>query len=40
MLKIEELEKMISQGSCQGIFLLYGEETFLLEQQVAKMNLI
>ncbi len=38
MLKIEELEKMISQGSCQGIFLLYGEETFLLEQQLKKIK--
>ena len=38
MLKIEELEKMINQGSCQGIFLLYGEETFLLEQQLKKIK--
>ena len=38
MLKIEELEKMINQGSCQGIFLLNGEETFLLEQQLKKIK--
>ena len=38
MLKIEELEKQLNQGSCQGIYLLYGEETFLLEQQLNKIK--
>ena len=32
MLKVEELEKQLNQGVAQGIYLLYGEETFLLEQ--------
>ena len=27
MLKVEELEKQLSQGVNQGIYLLYGEET-------------
>jgi len=30
-LKIEELEKNLKQGILNGIYLLYGEETFLLE---------
>lgn len=38
MLKIEELEKQLNQGELQGIYLLYGEETFLLEQQLKKMK--
>lgn len=38
MLKIEELEKQLNQGDCQGIYLLYGEETFLLEQQLKKIK--
>ena len=38
MLKVEELEKQVNQGNVNGIYLLYGEETFLLEQQVAKMK--
>ena len=38
MLKIEDLEKQVNQGIAKGIYLLYGEETFLLEQQVAKMK--
>lgn len=38
MLKIEELEKQLNQGSVQGIYLLYGEETFLLEQQLKKIK--
>ena len=38
MLKVEELEKKLNQGSCQGIYLLYGEETFLLEQQLNKIK--
>ena len=38
MLKVEELEKQLNQGNCQGIYLLYGEETFLLEQQLNKIK--
>ena len=38
MLKIEDLEKQVNQGIAKGIYLLFGEETFLLEQQVAKMK--
>ena len=38
MLKIEELEKQLNQGNSQGIYLLYGEETFLLDQQLKKIK--
>ena len=38
MLKVEELEKQLNQGTVQGIYLLYGEETFLLEQQLKKIK--
>ena len=38
MIKIEEVENQISKGLIRGIYLLYGEETFLLEQQVAKIK--
>ena len=38
MLKVEELEKQLNQGNCQGIYLLYGEDTFLLEQQLHKIK--
>lgn len=38
MLKVEELEKKLNQGVCQGIYLLYGEDTFLLEQQLNKIK--
>ena len=38
MLKVEELEKQLNQGVCQGIYLLYGEEIFLLEQQLNKIK--
>ena len=38
MLKVEELEKQLNQGSTKGIYLLYGEDTFLLEQQLNKIN--
>ena len=30
-MKVEELEKDLKQGNIHGIYLLYGEETFLLE---------
>ena len=38
MLKIEELEKKLNQEETKGIYLLYGEETFLLEQQLKKIK--
>ena len=38
MLKVEELEKQLNQGSTKGIYLLYGEDTFLLEQQLNKIK--
>ena len=38
MLKVEELEKQLNQGSTRGIYLLYGEDTFLLEQQLNKIK--
>ena len=38
MLKVEELEKQLNQGIVKGIYLLYGEETFLLEQQLKKIK--
>ena len=34
MLKVEDLEKQLNQGTAKGIYLLFGEETFLLEQQL------
>ena len=40
MLKVEELEKQFNQNHLQGIYLLYGEETFLLEQQLKKIKKI
>ena len=38
MLKIEELEKQINEQELKGIYLLYGEETFLLQQQLNKIK--
>ena len=38
MIKIEELENQINKKQIKGIYLLYGEETFLLEQQVEKIK--
>lgn len=40
MLKIEDLEKQLNQGIAKGIYLLYGEETFLLNQQLKKIKKI
>ena len=40
MIKIEELEKQINAKQIKGIYLFYGEETFLLEQQVEKIKRI
>ena len=36
MVKIEELEKRINQNQIDNIYLLYGKERFLLEQQLKK----
>lgn len=38
MLKVEELEKQLNQGLTKGIYLLYGEEVYLLEQQLKKIK--
>ena len=38
MLKVEELEKQLNEGTSRGIYLLYGEETYLLEQQLKKIK--
>ena len=38
MLKIDEVEKQLSQQEPKGIYLLYGEETFLLQQQLNKIK--
>lgn len=40
MIKVEELEKQLAQNQIKGIYLLYGEETFLLEQQLKKIRKI
>ena len=40
MLRVEELEKNLNQNEIKGIYLLYGEETFLLEQQLKKIKKI
>ena len=40
MIKIEELEKQINAKQIKGIYLFYGEETFLVEQQVEKIKKI
>ena len=38
MLKVDDLEKQLNQGEIKGIYLLYGEEIFLLEQQLKKIK--
>ena len=38
MLKVEELEKILSQKKAEGIYLLYGEDTYLLELQLKKIK--
>ena len=40
MIKIEELENQINKKQIKGIYLFYGEETFLLDQQVSKIKKI
>lgn len=39
-MKIEELEKELKQGILHGIYLLYGEETFLLENSLKSIKKI
>ena len=38
MIKIEELEKKLNQGKMDCIYLLYGEELFLLENSLKKIR--
>ena len=38
MLKIEELEKQVNANNIKGIYLLYGEETYLLDQMLKKIK--
>lgn len=35
---IQELEKELKSNIIQGIYLLYGEETFLLESSLKKLK--
>ena len=35
---IQELEKELKSNILEGIYLLYGEETFLLESSLKKMK--
>ena len=37
-MKIEELEKDLKQGKLHGIYLLYGEEKFLLESSLKNIK--
>ena len=37
-MKIEELEKELKTGKLHGLYLLYGEETFLLENCLKSIN--
>ena len=37
-MKIEELEKELKQGRLQALYVLYGEETFLLENCVKNIK--
>ena len=38
MLKIEELEKELNSKVIEGIYLFYGKETYLMEQQIKKIK--
>ena len=38
MIKVEELEKQLNQNQLSELYLLYGKEKFLLDQQVRKMK--
>ena len=40
MISIEELEKLLNQGSLSSIYLLYGEEKYLIENDVKKIKKI
>ena len=35
---IQELEKELNSNILEGVYLLYGEETFLLESSLKKMK--
>ena len=37
-MKIEELEKKIKSGELDSLYLLYGEERFLLENSLKKIK--
>ena len=37
-LKVEELEKELKQGKLDSLYLLYGDEKFLLEKVLKKIN--
>ncbi len=39
-MKVEELEKDLKQGKLHGIYLLYGEERFLLESSLKNIKKI
>ena len=39
-MKVEELEKDLKNGNLSSLYLLYGEETFLLNQQLKKIKKI
>ncbi|MCI8272495.1 MAG: DNA polymerase III subunit delta [Clostridia bacterium] len=38
MIKLDELEKQLTDNEAKGIYLLYGKEVFLLEQQLKKIK--
>ena len=40
LMTIQELEKELKLNNLEGIYLLYGEETFLLESSLKKMKKI
>ncbi len=37
-LKVEELEKELKQGKLDSLYLLYGDEKFLLEKVLKKIH--
>ena len=37
-MKVEELEKELKQGNLRSLYLLYGEERFLLENCIKKIK--
>ena len=38
MIKVEDLEKEINKNQINGIYLLYGDDKFLIEQQIKKIR--